>query len=54
MHGQFAIICGNPPTLELFDFLGKFGSHKYPNKRSRKYFILDFFCRADSKIDGRF
>ena len=53
MHGQFAIICGNP-TPELFDFLGKIGSHKYPNKRSRKYFILDFFCRADSKIDWRF
>ena len=42
MHGHFAIICGNP-TPELFDFLGKFGSHKYPNKRSRKYFILVFF-----------
>ena len=53
MHGQFALICGNP-TPELFDFLGKFGSHKYPNKRSRKYFILDFFCRANSKIDWRF
>ena len=53
MHGQFAKICGNP-TPELFDFLGKIGSHKYPNKRSRKYFILDFFCRANSKIDWRF
>ena len=53
MHGQCAIIFGNP-TPELFDFLGKIGSHKYPNKRSRKYFIPDFFCRADSKIDWRF